>query len=171
YVPAPAEIDSTGSAIASGERPDLGPEIDTLAGDATPDLTSQTDVEIPLWLSGIGVLALTFASIPGYKWIRRRRRLAAIMTGNIDAAWDEIVDRLRDLEGDVPVSATAIEIAAGLHQDLVPLATLYTASAYGGKPRGDGRAAFDKADGRITRRYGRWERTVAAVGLRSIRRR
>ncbi|MEX2280196.1 MAG: transglutaminaseTgpA domain-containing protein [Acidimicrobiia bacterium] len=171
YVPAPAEIDSTGSAIASGERPDLGPEIDTLTGDATPDLTSQSDFETPLWVWAVSVLALTFASIPGYKWVRRKRRLAAIMTGNIDAAWDEIVDRLRDLEGDIPVSATAIEIAGGLHEDLVPLATLYTASAYGGKPRGDGRAAFDKADGRITRRYGRWERTVAAVGLRSIRRR
>ncbi|MEX2653982.1 MAG: transglutaminaseTgpA domain-containing protein, partial [Acidimicrobiia bacterium] len=107
YVPAPAEIDSTGSAIASGERPDLGPEIDTLTGDATPDLTSQSDLEIPVWVWAIGVLALTFASIPGYKWVRRRRRLASIMTGNIDAAWDEIVDRLRDLEGDIPVSATA----------------------------------------------------------------
>ncbi|HVR34169.1 MAG TPA: transglutaminaseTgpA domain-containing protein [Acidimicrobiia bacterium] len=171
YVPAPTDIDSTGSPIAAGERPFLGPEIDILGGDATPALDVDTGFEMPWWGTGLLLGAVGSAMIPAYKWWRRRRRLAAIHTGNIDAAWDEIVDRLRDLGGDVPVSATPIELADSYHEDLVPLATLYTARTYGGTPRGDGRAAFEKADGRLTRRYGRWDRLVAGLQLRSLRKR
>lgn len=170
YVPAPADIDRTGSAVAGGERPDLGPEIDILGGDVTPDLRVDFDTPTPRWVWVLTALATLGVAVPGYKRFRRSRRLAAIRTGNVDAAWDEIVDRLRDLGGDLPLSATPLEIAAVHHEDLVPLATLYTASAYGGKPRGDGRSAFERADQRISRRYSRWERMRAGVTLRSLRR-
>ena len=171
YVPAPTEIDRTGSAVTSGERPDLGPEIDILGGDPTPDFRLEEGVTVPRWVWVLAALVIAAASIPAYKRIRRARRMAAIRTGNIDAAWDEIVDRLRDLGGDIAVSATPIEIAADHHDDLVPLATLYTASTYGGRPRGDGRSAFRRADERISRRYTRWDRFVASLTLRSLRRR
>lgn len=171
YVPAPTEIDSTGSAVTSGERPDLGPEIDLLGGDPTPDFRLEEGVTIPRWVWAIVAVLVITISIPGYKRIRRARRIAAIRTGNIDAAWDEIVDRLRDLGSSVPDSATPIEIAAGHHDDLLPLAKLYTASTYGGRPRGDGRVAFRRADDRISRRYGRWDKFVASVTVRSLRRR
>lgn len=171
YVPAPADIDRTGSPVTPGERPFLGPEIDISAGDATPDLIGDEGFEMPLIGWFVIALGLVAVGIPGYKWVRRQRRLAAIRTGNIDAAWDEIVDRLRDLGSAVPVSATPIEIADGHHADLVPLATLYTASTYGGRPRGDGRSAFTQADDRISRRYPRWNRIAAGLAVRSLRRR
>ncbi len=171
YVPAPAEIDSTGSPVASGERPDLGPGIDIFGGDATPDFRPDEGFSMPVWAWALLVAVLVVATVPGYKAIRRRRRLAAIRTGNVDAAWDEIVDRLRDLGGEVPGFETPIEIAARHHEDLVPLATLYTARAYGGKPRGDSRMAFSRADERISRRYGRLDRVIASVQTRSLRRR
>ena len=171
YVPAPAEIDSTGAAVASGERPDLGPGIDIFGGDATPDFRPDEGFSLPVWAWVLLVAVLIVAAVPGYKAIRRRRRLAAIRTGNVDAAWDEIVDRLRDLDGEVPSFETPIEIASRHHEDLVPLATLYTASAYGGKPRGDSRMAFSRADERISRRYGRLDRLMASVRTRSLRRR
>jgi transglutaminase-like putative cysteine protease len=171
YVPAPAEIDSTGSAVASGERPDLGPEIDLLGGDPTPDFRLQEGVTIPRWVWAMAVALVITISIPAYKRIRRARRIAAIRTGNIDAAWAEIVDRLRDLGDDLPRSATPIEIAAGHHEDLVPLATLYTASTYGGRPRGDSRTAFRRADDRISRRYSRFDKLLASMTVRSLRRR
>jgi transglutaminase-like putative cysteine protease len=171
YVPAPAEIDSTGAAVASGERPDLGPGIDIFAGDPTPDFRPEEGFSLPTWAWVLMGIALLVGSVPGYKAIRRRRRLAAIHTGNIDAAWDEIVDRLRDLGGDVPRFETPIEIASRHHEDLVPLATIYTASAYGGRPRGDSRMAFDRADERISRRYGLADRVIASLQTRSLRRR
>lgn len=171
YVPAPEEIDASGSPTTPGERPDLGPEIDILTGDPTPDLIGDRGVEVPTWLWMLAALTAGVACIPAYKGWRRWRRMAAIRTGNIDAAWDEIVDRLRDLGSDVPVSATALEIAERHHEDLVPLARLYTASTYGGRPRGDGRKAFARADDRITRRYGRRARMISAVQIRSLRRR
>ena len=171
YVPAPAEIDSTGAAVASGERPDLGPGIDIFGGDATPDLRPDEGFSMPVWAWVLLAAVLIVAAVPGYKAIRRRRRLAAIRTGNVDAAWDEIVDRLRDLGGEVPGFETPIEIASRHHEDLVPLATIYTASAYGGRPRGDSRTAFSRADERISRRYGRLDRLIASVQTRSLRRR
>jgi transglutaminase-like putative cysteine protease len=171
YVPAPEEIDASGAPVAPGERPDLGPEIDLLTGDATPDLLPDEGIDVPLWAWLLLGLLAGIGAIPAYKWLRRRRRLAAIRTGNIDAAWDEIVDRLRDLGAPVPTSATPIEIATDHHEDLVPIATLYTAATYGGRPRGDGRAAFERADERITRRHGRWTRIGAGVQLRSLRKR
>lgn len=168
YVPAPTEINRDGTNVTPGERPDFGPEIDVLPGDATPDLRAQEGFRVPAWLWAILGLVGASASIPTYKVIRRRRRLAAIHTGAIDAAWDEIVDRLRDLGAEVPVHETPLEIARRHHADLIPLATLYTASAYGGRPRGDGRTAFARADERIDRRYTRLSRTVAGFRVRSI---
>lgn len=170
YVPAPEEIDATGSPTTPGERPQVGPEIDLLTGDATPDLVPDSGFEIPAWVWSFVVLAALVTSIPAYKWWRRWRRLQAIRTGNIDAAWDEIVDRLRDLGGDVPTSATPLELAAQHHQDLVPLAQLYTAATYGGRPRGDGRKAFTRADERLDRGYSRRTRVLSALRLRSLRR-
>ena len=171
YFPAPTEIDSSGSPVTSGERPDLGPEIDLLTGDPTPDFRLDEGVTIPRWVWVVSAIVLIALSIPVYKRVRRARRMAAIRTGDIDAAWDEIVDRLRDLGGDIPVSATPIEIATRHHSDLMPLATLYTASTYGGRPRGDGRSAFERADERLNRRYGKWDKVLAGLTLRSLRRR
>jgi transglutaminase-like putative cysteine protease len=170
YVPEPAEIDSSGSPVGGAERPDLDPEIDILGGDITPDFRLDDEFTVPTWMWVALALAALVGSIPGFKWLRRRRRIAAIRTGNIDAAWDEIVDRLRDLGGEVPAWETPLEIAGRHHEDLVPLASLYTASTYGGTPRGDSRLAFAMADERVTRRYGRWDRLLGAVRIRSLRR-
>jgi Asp-tRNA(Asn)/Glu-tRNA(Gln) amidotransferase A subunit family amidase len=70
--------------------------------------------------------------IPGLKRVRRNRRLRTIRNGDVTAAWDEIVDQLTDLGHDVPEHQTPIEFARSTDRSLVPLATAYGASVYGG---------------------------------------
>jgi hypothetical protein len=94
-----------------------------------------------------------------------------VATGNIEVAWIEITDRLRDLGSDLSEDLTPIEIASSRHPDLVPLARIYSAIAYGGKPTGDGRRAFEVADRRLSSGQGPTERIRERVALGSVRRR
>lgn len=170
YVPPPEEIDETGTRVTpTGARPLIDELIDLTPGDPTPDLRADEATPIPRWVWLLILIVLGASAAPAWKFIRRRRRLAAIRTGDIDAAWAEIVDRLTDLRAPVPAHETPLEIATRHHEDLVPLARLYSASAYGGKPRGDGRVAFASADARVTRRYSKSERLRAALRFRSLR--
>ncbi|HEY5889387.1 MAG TPA: DUF3488 and transglutaminase-like domain-containing protein [Acidimicrobiia bacterium] len=88
----------------------------------------------PYWILIFPVLLILVALIPVMKRIRRRRRLAMIREGDVTAAWDEIVDQLRDLGEHVPADQTPIEFARSTDRTLVPVATAYGAAIYGGKP-------------------------------------
>ncbi len=172
YVPAPDEGDTAGvSGRLPGERDPALPDFDEFLGDSTPDLLPDDGIRIPGWLWGAMVLVVAAGALPAYKTIRRRRRLAAVATGNIEVAWIEITDRLRDLGSEVSEDLTPIEIAASRHPDLVPLARIYSAVAYGGRPVGDGRRAFEVADSRLSSGQGTAERIRERVALGSIRRR
>jgi hypothetical protein len=82
----------------------------------------------------------------------------------------EITDRLRDLGSAVSEDLTPIEIAEAKHPDLVPLARIYSAIAYGGSPVGDGRRAFEVADSRLSRSQRPADRIKERVALQSLRR-
>ncbi len=171
YIPAPDEPDGAETPGGTpGERPELLPEIDVTAGDPTPDLRTGFGLDVPVWGWWLLAVILAGAVIPLVKLVRRRRRLARIRTGDVTAAWEEIIDRLRDLGEPVEVSQTALEIADSTHEDFVPLAELYSAAAYGGTARGDGRQAFETASDRIDRRYQRAHRALAWLVPTSLRR-
>ncbi len=171
YVPAPADADPFGtSGRLPGERDPILPDFDEFLGDSTPDLRNGDGLQLPGWTLWALLIFGGAAVLPAYKTIRRRRRLAAVAAGSIEIAWLEITDRLRDLGSDVGEDLTPIEIASSKHPDLVPLARIYSAIAYGGSPVGDGRRAFEVADGRLSRDQGTAERIKERVALHSIRR-
>jgi transglutaminase-like putative cysteine protease len=172
YVPAPEEDDAAAaSGRLPGERDPALPDFDEFLGDSTPDLRPSDGIQIPVWLWAAIAVVAAVGALPVYKAIRRRRRLAAVATGNIEVAWIEITDRLRDLGSEVSEDLTPIEIASSQHPDLVPLARIYSAIAYGGRPIGDGRRAFEVADRRLSSGQGATERIRERVAVRSIRRR
>jgi hypothetical protein len=171
YIPQPDEPDGAQNPGGSpGEREPLLPEIDVTAGDSTPDLRPGGGFGLPVWAWWMVALMALSSSVPGFKLVRRRRRLSRIRTGDVTAAWEEIIDRLRDLGERIEPSQTPLEIAASTHVDLLPLATMYTAATYGGSPRGDGRIAFDAAESRIEHRYQRSHRALAWMMPASLRR-
>ncbi|MDX1449959.1 MAG: transglutaminaseTgpA domain-containing protein, partial [Acidimicrobiia bacterium] len=97
---------------------DFGPIIPPDVSDFGEDL-ELVDPSLPVdgtrtvrwWLIGL-VLAIPIVLIvPGYKRLRRRRRLARLREGDITAAWDEVVDRLTDLGIPPAPSATPLEAA------------------------------------------------------------
>jgi transglutaminase-like putative cysteine protease len=172
YVPAPENGDPVGgSDRLPGERDPVLPDFDEFLGDSTPDLRTGDGLQIPDWTVWVAALIVAAGVLPAYKTVRRRRRLAAVAAGNIEVAWVEITDRLRDLGSEVGEDLTPIEIASARHPDLVPLARIYSAIAYGGSPIGDGRRAFEVADSRLSEQQGATEKIRERVALGSIRRR
>jgi hypothetical protein len=88
---------------------------------------------IPMWVLSVPLLILIGFAIPLLKGLRRRRRMATIRTGDITAAWDEIVDQLSDLGEPVPDHNTPVEFALATDRSLVPVARAYGAAIYGGR--------------------------------------
>lgn len=174
YVPAPQDpeaLAAIGGALP-GERNPLLPDFDEFGGDATPDLRGRVNQGIVArWVMWVGGVLLALGLLPIFKMMRRRRRLAEVATGNIETAWMEITDRLRDLGTNLSDDLTPLEIASAKHSDLVPLARMYSARAYGGTPVGDGRRAFETADTRISLDLNRPDRLKEKVSLASLRRR
>jgi hypothetical protein len=87
----------------------------------------------PYWVLIFPVLIILVMAIPFSKRVRRTRRLNLIREGDVTAAWDEIVDQLKDLGEVVPADQTPIEFARATDRTLVPIATAYGAAIYGGK--------------------------------------
>jgi hypothetical protein len=87
----------------------------------------------PVWVLAVPLLILMAFAIPLLKGLRRRRRMATIRTGDITAAWDEIVDQLSDLGEPVPDHNTPVEFALATDRSLVPVARAYGAAIYGGR--------------------------------------
>jgi hypothetical protein len=87
----------------------------------------------PYWVLIFPVLVILVMAIPFSKRVRRTRRLNLIREGDVTAAWDEIVDQLKDLGEVVPADQTPIEFARATDRTLVPIATAYGAAIYGGK--------------------------------------
>ncbi len=87
----------------------------------------------PIWVLTVPLLILLAFAIPLLKGLRRRRRMATIRTGDITAAWDEIVDQLSDLGEAVPDHNTPVEFALATDRSLVPVARAYGAAIYGGR--------------------------------------
>ncbi len=172
FVPAPDEVDEGGSTSGRlpGERDPALPDFDEGTGDATPDLRGQfSPSSIPIWVRWLALAVVIGSSLPLYKIMRRRRRLKAIATGNIEMAWVEITDRLKDLGNEIGHDLTPIEIAQQHNHAIVPLARMYSAQAYGGEPIGDSRHAFKVADDQVTVSLSRSDRIREHLSIASLR--
>jgi hypothetical protein len=109
------------------EALDIPERITVSGGDdsvATPTL--------PPWaLPTVGALLIAFGLVPAVKWVRRRLRLRRLESGDIAAAWREIVDRLTDLGDGPDPAATPAEFARSTDPVMQPLADAYGAAIYG----------------------------------------
>jgi transglutaminase-like putative cysteine protease len=132
----------------------------------------------PAWLtvlvSVLVVLVVAVGAIPAFKWWRHRRRMRRLESGDITAAWEEIVTRLTDL-GEAPNPAdTPVEVAASVDEAMGPLATVYTATVYGngnGVPEEHLRSASQSLEitsARLNTRYPASRRFMAWYRLSTI---
>lgn len=167
----PLELDSTGGILfRDDEQLDLPERI--TASDSGTD--GGTGVGVPGWaLPAAAVLFSLFGLIPAVKWARRRRRLRRLESGDVTAAWHEIVDRLTDLGDGPPPSATPMEFARRTDPVMRPLAEAYGRSVYG--PDGGTSASvavasrsLEDTEDRIVGRYPIGHRLIARYRLGTL---
>lgn len=120
------------------------------------------------WLVGV-IVVLGALAFPAVKAARRRNRHRRAATGDIEAVWAEITDRLSDL-GAGPVShQTPVEYATATALELVPLAKAYSAAVYGNGRGTDAVRQMEAAERWIDDSFDRGERTRAIFSTRSLR--
>ena len=143
---------------------DIRPGGDTLSAPVLPGLVLQATLAL------LGLFGL----VPAMKWVRRSRRMRRLATGDISAAWREIVDRLSDL-GDGPDPATTpAEVAAGIDPAMRPLADVYSEATYG--PAGSvvptrvalAARSLEATERRLTDRYSLGNRVLSRYRLVSL---
>lgn len=121
-----------------------------------------------LWIL-LPVLAVgLIAVVPVSKRIRRNRRLAILKEGDITAAWDEIVDRLKDLGQPIPEHLTPMEFATGTDEALVPLAQSYSAAVYGERNGFAHESDLEIVEDWLRRRYEGGQRVMARFNPSSL---
>ncbi|HSM44138.1 MAG TPA: transglutaminaseTgpA domain-containing protein, partial [Acidimicrobiia bacterium] len=133
-------------------------------------LAGSSDSGVRWWLIAIIALLPLLGVTPLIKWVRRRRRIRRVRSGDITAAWDEIVDRLVDLRVDVPSSLTPVEVARATDHALLPLAHSYSSTVYGGRQGQATESDLVEVEWWIERTYQGQERARAALSLRSLMR-
>lgn len=170
FLPAPDGTGGTGTEPGTPVLPDRLTEGEELPRGNVPDGGSRSG-GAPMWVWVVLAAAVAAAAGPAAKLLRRRRRLRRISDGDVAVAWAEIIDRLTDLGTDVDPTHTPIEIARRESPDLVPLARLYSAAAYGDKRTTACIDEFTRAEDGLRRRYDgrRWRWSWMRVG--SLRRR
>lgn len=174
FVSAPEEPQQSANGPSPGD-PGFqdGPQIDTGSDPSgLIGLGGSGRGPLPTWIELLVLLGGLTILVPAVKMDRRRRRLARVRRGDVTAAWEEIVDRLRDLGTDLRGDLTPRENAVAYDPALVPLADAYSAAVYGPpRPSPGAVAAFRSAEERMASRYGRLERLGAWLRPRSLRRR
>lgn len=138
--------------------------IEDITGLSSPVSGSST----PLWVWIAVAAAVLAAVLPLAKTVRRRRRLGRIASGDITAAWEEIVDRLSDLGSGPRASQTPIEFATSLDPSLMPLASAYSATVYGNKRSALVDRHFETAESWLHSTYGGGRRVRAAFNPKSL---
>jgi hypothetical protein len=175
------DIEVTSSTFANGTNPTVPLPDDDEEPTIPPTLPGEQEPwglpAIPAWLIAVvGALVVAFGLIPAVKWARRRHRLRALSTGDVPAAWREMVDRLSDLGEEPSPAATPAEVAAATDPAMMPLARVYGEAVYG---RPVGRAfdlgpvvvatrSLEDTEGRLAGRYSRLRRFAAWYRLRSL---
>ena len=127
-------------------------------------------VRLPPWapfaLIAASALIVGIVAAPITKWIRRRRLARRLASGDVAAAWEDIVDRLTDLGEPVDPAHTPYEAARAIDSAFVPLADEYGRALYGEEPHTTAviervTSARDRAERHLSTRYSRQERILA----------
>lgn len=157
--------------VDSSDQPifDVPPNLP--GSDLTTPGQGNRPLNLPTWTWIAMVLAAGGAAIPLWKRRRTKRRRSAARTGDIEAAWDEIVDRLTDLGAGPDSHLTPIEFAAETDRNLMPLANSYSAALYGKRPAADAGRHLEPAETWIDVSFDRRSRLAASMSLRSLGRR
>lgn len=114
------------SVLPERPEPERFGEVDTGGAGA------RTGHGVPGWLGWAAAVAVLAAgTVPGLKWLRRRRRMLRLAGGDVGAAWEDLIDRLDDLGMGVPPAVTPVEVAASLGVEAAPLAGEYGRALYG----------------------------------------
>jgi transglutaminase-like putative cysteine protease len=145
------------------------PGVPPLSGEGTEGAGS--GFPLPGWIAWLLSLLLVFAmlvgAIPLFKWMRRRRRLRRLESGDISAAWEDITTRLTDLGEPINPASTPREVAGEYDSAMVPLAVVYGKSLYGSETESSAQdveaatSSLDHTRTRMSTRYSPGRRLVA----------
>lgn len=145
--------------------------------DQERDQDAQPDSSGAWWIWPLLLLLLlAVAAIPGFKLIRRRRRLSAKRVSlRFAGAWLELVDRARDLGVPVPPGSTRPAQARAVDETLTPLAQQADAEIFGANPPQPGAASgywesVHTELKRVTSERKPWRRVWAWFNPTSLRR-
>lgn len=154
---------------------DLGPQDVFLGTGSTSGDGQGPAISIPSWVVWVvAALFSAFGLIPGIKWLRRRRRMRRLASGDISAAWKEIVDHLDDLGMHAEATSTPREVASEVADAMVPLADAYGGTLYGDPSRPVATAvetathSLQETKKTLVLRFPRTRRLAAHYRLRSI---
>lgn len=135
---------------------------------------------VPVLAAGAALLVLV-GGLPLIKRLRSRRRWARLRSGDITAAWEEIVASLTDYGHTPAPSMTPAELARSTDPAMVPLAMVYGQTVYGPPrpPSRDHRLVAERSllttTDQLAQRHSRWQRLRALYSpaslLASLRRR
>ena len=119
--------------------------------------------ETPSWVTRAAIAALVLALVatilPAFKIVQRRRRLKRLRSGDIGAAWEDIVARLADLGRPASAALTPRELAESVDDAMVPLAAVYGRVAYGPGTHHSDREAVHTAEAAMAATHGVLNRT------------
>ena len=166
----PLELESEGGALFRDDEFDIPERV--VATDGGSD--GATGPQLPSWLAPIALALIgLFGLVPAIKWVRRRRRLRRLESGDIGAAWKEILDRLTDLGDGPAISATPMEFARRTDPVMRPLAEVYGASVYGtgdddGRSIGLATRSLEDSEDRLTSRYSLTHRIAARYRISTL---
>jgi transglutaminase-like putative cysteine protease len=172
-------IDYLPETSAAEARTDLAIDFPT-AEERDPTLSPDASSDAFQWLV-VRLLALAVvllvgvATVPTFKLIRRRRRLARLRTGDITAAWEEIIDRLTDLGTPVSDHQTPFEVADSTNPTMEPLAREYARLVYGPEPTptraaiATAQRSFHQTEDHLNQTHPRGQRIWSWLRLRSVR--
>jgi len=186
FIPVPEDFDDNVIIGPDGQPIPFGPDRQDLLEnpadilEANAPFVGSGDAAIgsgPPWAWIILIGAGTVVGvIPAIKWVRRRLRLRRLKSGDISAAWDEVVDRLTDLRYDVSEWKTPAEIAVTTEPSLTALAAVYGETVYGpdrklGRRQIEiGAASFASAETVLRHRHSRWQLFRSWLTPSSLRR-
>ena len=126
------------------------PEIFTGSGGGAVDEPTATGRTIPVWLRWaapiFGLILLLVIAVPAIRRWRHRHRIRRLRSGDISAAWKDIVIRLDDLGSPVRPTSTPVEVTMEVADEMVPLAAIYARTIYGPSNGGATREEISEAE-------------------------
>ncbi|MGA9597276.1 MAG: transglutaminaseTgpA domain-containing protein [Acidimicrobiia bacterium] len=158
--------------------PQLPNDIDLPQFGGSNDVGSGGGIHLPGWFGAalpiVLLIVLAAGGIPMIKWWQRRTRMRRLESGDITAAWEDVVARLTDL-GDAPSPAnTPRQIADSVDSAMVPLAVVYGRAVYGPEATvspenvATASASLDATRARLATRHSVPQRVIAAYRPASI---